>query len=107
MGPFETPEFLSIVDSGADISMFDTSLAIGLGVVLPNWPQGRMGGIGGVIPVYHVDIQLTIEGHTFPATVTFADRGDPTFALLGRADAFKQFKFAFDQRSEQVLYQRY
>lgn len=52
---------------------------------------------------YRSPVTIEVLGLHFSATVSFAIDLDPTEALLGRAEVFNEFLFAFDQRRRSLL----
>ena len=106
-GGTRTPEFLALLDSGADLSMFHADLAVYLGIDLATCQTAQSGGIGGVVATFICPIQLEVERSSFRAEVMFSAQIPPTVALLGRHSVFERFRFGFDQRSNRLLFDRY
>ena len=102
-----TPVFLALVDSGADVSVFHTQVADGLGIDLTAGEHATASGVGGLVDVSRCPVTIEVEGHRFAASVLFTDGVDPTQPLLGRADLFAEFRIGFDQRNEKLLIGRY
>lgn len=103
----QTPEFLALVDSGADVSLFHSGLARLLGIDLTACETAEVGGLGGAVFTYTCPVRLVVEGHGFGAVLHFRDAVDPALAILGRRDVFDEFKIGFDQRAKRVLFGRY
>lgn len=96
--------WLALVDSGADVSAFQRSVAIQLGIDLARCRRSRMLGVGGITDAYRCDIEIEVEGHRFPIEVSFVSE---VVALLGRHDVFMRFVFAFDQRAQTLFVEPY
>jgi hypothetical protein len=99
-----SPDFLALVDSGAEVSAFHTDLAALAGVDLGMCRPIDARGVGGTTTGYACTVELETAGRRFPAEVFFV----PTvIALLGRHDVFAQFLFGFDQRVGELLIEPY
>lgn len=103
----QTPEFLALLDSGADMSMFHADFAVYLGINLGTCQTTQSGGIGGQVTTYICPVQLEVERASFTAKVMFSLQIPSTVALLGRDNVFEVFQFGFDQRSNRLLIDRY
>ena len=103
-GQARTPRLLALVDSGADVSAFHTSIADQLGIDLASCSTSRLRGIGGSATGYAYEVEMEIEGKRFSAVVRFVPM---VVAILGRHDVFMQFRFAFDQRAQRVYVEPY
>lgn len=106
-GDRQTPEFLALLDSGADMSMFHADFAIYLGIDLGTCQTTRSGGIGGQVTTSICPVELEVERALFTANVMFSLQIPTTVALLGRDNVFDVFTFGFDQRSNRLLIDRY
>jgi len=94
---------LGLVDSGADLSMFNAAFAVPLGIDLSLYPDDSSSGLGGSVPVKLVPIRMVVFGKSIDATVQFGMAIPQSFGLLGRADFFGAFSVGFNQRNLQVL----
>jgi hypothetical protein len=106
-GGAQTPEFLALLDSGADMSLFHADLAAYLGIDLGTCQTTRSGGIGGQVMTYICPVLLEVESHSFNADVMFSSQVPSTVALLGRDNVFDTFRFGFDQRANRLLFDQY
>jgi hypothetical protein len=98
--PFQT---LAIVDSGADTSVFHTSIATQLGIDLAMARRATTIGVGGRAPAYRSAVDLEIEGIRFSVEVRFTSAIPSPVALLGRHDVFRRFRFGFDEQAQLLL----
>ena len=105
--PNETPQFLAIVDSGADVSTFHVSVAKQLGIDLSSCHVVTTQTASGTSTAYVCPVQIEVESRRFQASVHFNPDLPSTIALLGREDVFRQFLFGFDQRASHLLVQPY
>jgi hypothetical protein len=97
-----------LVDSGADLPLFNDQWAGVLGLVLTPGAQVSIGGIGtaGAI-AWFFDIHLTVKSRRFPARVGFSPSSPREFGLLGRAGFFDAFRLGFDNPGARLLYNTY
>jgi hypothetical protein len=106
-GPKNTAYTRCLVDSGADVALFDAMLGIHIGLDVQAGRARLSRGISPVaVPTWEHDVELTVLGHRFPASVGFAYALEEEFGLLGLTDAFTQFLFAFDCTGQRLLARR-
>jgi hypothetical protein len=99
-----SPPILAIVDSGADESVFHIDVATYLGIDIATCvAETGYTATGEPFTTYRSPVTIETLGLHFNATVSFAQDLDPTEALLGRAEFFNEFLFAFDQRRRSLL----
>lgn len=92
----------ALLDSGADASLFHSSIADLLGIKLTDGLEKEFFGISEKsIKVYFHKIQMQITGFDkpFDALVGFT-KSDGVAALLGQADFFENYKITFDRKKE-------
>jgi len=102
-----TPEFLALLDSGADSSLFHLEFARLLGIDLAACQTSTVGGVGGSEPTYACQVKLIILNKRINTSVHFANWHDPTIAILGRQDVFNEFKIGLEQRVSRFLLDPY
>ena len=84
-----------LVDSGADITSLDSSLAGPLGIDLSRCQQGTAFGVGGQVSTRLATLQMYLCGRWLDVPVAFHQRL-PT-QLLGRRVVFDNLFVAFAQ----------
>lgn len=103
---FQMPAIIeAVVDSGADRTMFPYEFGEFLSV---DWATCRKVVISTATiegEGYECRVTLGVQYKRFEADVFFVKDAQQT--LLGRADVFRQFLFAFDQRREVLLMAEY
>jgi hypothetical protein len=96
-----------LVDSGADICIFDVELAEDLGLDLhTGHPAIITGATGSPQDVFIHPVELSIAHHTFGARVAFMPTANP-YGLAGQRGFFSQLRITFDQPGGQVELQRH
>lgn len=94
----------ALLDSGADASLFHSSIAELLGIKFEDGLEKEFFGISEKsIKVYFHKVQMQIPGFDkpFEALVGFT-RSNGVSALLGQADFFERYKITFDRRKEMI-----
>jgi len=95
---------LGLVDSGADVTLFNVGFAALLNVDLTGVPDERVGGVGGATLVKFVPLQLAVGGSRFSDRVGFTTGIGVQFGLLGRTGFFRACAVGFDERQARLLY---
>jgi hypothetical protein len=91
-----------LVDSGADINVFNEELAEALGIDLTSGvPAEVAGATGEPVSVYVHPVELTVGDRSFTAQVAFIPTPNP-FGLAGQQGFFDQFKVTFNFREEEI-----
>ncbi len=94
----------ALLDSGADASLFHSSIAELLGIKLEDGLAKEFFGISEKsIKVYFHKIQMQIPGldKPFDALVGFT-KSNGVSALLGQADFFEKYKITFERKKETI-----
>jgi len=93
----------ALLDSGADVSIFDTSLATLLGIELETGLPQQFAGITGRTTGYFHHVTLDVIGmhHPLPVAVAFAEM-QGIKAVLGQADFFQHHTITFARATEQI-----
>lgn len=91
LGQPVTTNFL--VDSGADLTMIDSSYAVRLGIDLSSCPIIPIQGVGGSTQGRQATIKMLLCGQWLNVPVVFSANQEPQ--LLGRAGVFDNLLVAF------------
>lgn len=100
----KTVQLDALVDSGAETSLFHSSVAKVFGFDLKAGPQKEYFGITGepAVCYFHpVRFQVVGLSHSIDLMVAFADTSS-VGALLGQADFFQHFKVTFERYKERM-----
>lgn len=94
--------FGALIDSGADISLFNTEVAEVLGITLSSAHERKFTGISGTIPGYFVEkVKIRIEGMTDIVTIPVCFVQSPTVSLLlGQEGFFDQCRVKFEKHHD-------
>ncbi len=98
---------LALIDSGASISLFKSTIANKLGISIQDGKSESMGGISGKITVYIHDIMVNFEDDEFICKVGFSEEYSSSFNILGRDNFFKHFLITFDENNEKIKLKNY
>ena len=93
----------AIVDSGANISLFQYEIAELLKIRVNKGDRVPLSGIGGRITGYLHKIILEVSGRVFPCRVCFSKDLAVPLNLLGRSDFFEHFLITFDERGKRTI----
>lgn len=98
--------FLMLIDSGADISIFDRDIATFLGLKLDDGELVVTSGIGGTANVYYFDnIHIEVGGHSVKIRCGFVEgplADGKLSGVLGREGFFEQFKVCVDEKHKEI-----
>ena len=102
-GPAGTITLLTLVDSGADETLFPRSIGDAVGAVIDDSVTWLMGGIGGQeVHASPGDVQLELmspgQSYRWTVTVAFVSFSDPADeqAILGHVGCLAFFRTTFD-----------
>ncbi len=110
IGPDESIDIITILDSGADISVLPLEAGEQLGLDLSK-NRGPCTGIGGEVDTAEAHVRIRIaQGHEnyaleIPVKVLLDARPNIP-VLLGREGFFDRFEITFDERRERILLRR-
>lgn len=98
-----TTRIWALLDSGADVSMFHSSIAALLGINLTDGLKQHFIGISGQIEAYFHEVQMKIVGLPEPikVAVAFGDL-ERVSAILGQADFFEHHQITFERYKERI-----
>jgi len=94
----------ALIDSGADTSLFHSSLATKLGIDLKSGIRKDFYGIAGdPVPGYFHPVHLQIVGMNTAVKLLVAfTLAEGVAALLGQADFFQSFQIKFERYNERI-----
>lgn len=101
-------EFISLVDSGADISVIPKDVADLLGLDLTGKVEEAR-GIGGKVPAVQTKVNVELgkphEKYSFelPVKVILKDSDEEIPILFGRLGFFDKFIITFNQKEEKII----
>lgn len=111
-GPAGTIELRCLVDSGAGFDSFPLSVGKEIGVPVKSSPSDFVTGIGGRVPCYIHEVEITIGARSYKTEAQFLEpspflingqlvsREIPP--LLGRKNTFRNFKIVFDEANQEL-----
>jgi hypothetical protein len=94
---------VAMVDSGADVSWFNSALANQLGFVLNPAALQNASGIGAA-QYWQFKVRIRAGGKSFDADVGFSPSWSKPYGLLGQLDFFREFLVGFDKSNNQLYY---
>ena len=94
----------ALIDSGADVTLFHSSLGKALGIDIQTGREGRVFGISGEqMPIYYHKLKLQPDGAAQPTEIDVGFVDSPGVgALLGQAGFFEHFRICFDRSKEEI-----
>lgn len=92
----------AIVDSGANISLFQYEVAELLGLSVTKGKKIPLSGIGGKIHGYLHTVPVKVAGQLIPLKVCFSKELRVPLNILGRDNFFKYFRVTFDEQRHQI-----
>lgn len=102
-GPLNWVLFNAFVDSGADYSVFHSSVAKVLQLPLKRGNREVVTvGDGDTMTIYLHTIPVRLANHLFEATIGFSETLGSGFNLIGRATFFEKFQVCFNDRDQRL-----
>lgn len=95
-------DLLTLIDSGATISVFRPEIARELGINLETGKEIYLGGVGGRIKGYIHIVKITVLRKRFACPVVFSREYVVSFNLLGQTGFFEKFTISFVEKNNQV-----
>jgi len=95
----------ALIDSGANISVFQSSISDYFGIDLFKGERIFLQGIGGRIAAYKHYIGIEIGEFSFRSRIAFSTEMIPRVNILGRDDFFHHFIVTFDELSRKLVLQ--
>ena len=95
---------LCLVDSGATISLFNSSVAQDLGIEVEEGEPLTTRGIGGEVQAYVHRIRCSVAAQTITGPVAFTKHLNTPFQIIGRRGFFERFLIQFDELDRKVYF---
>lgn len=93
---------LTLIDSGANISIFNNEAAVSVGIQIEDGEQVSLSGVGGRIVGYIHQLHLEVADKKFLCPVVFSREYHVSFNLLGREAFFTQFTITFEEKHQRL-----
>lgn len=99
-----------LVDSGADLCLFDEELGEAVGLKVRRGKPNEVFGVGGKASIYYIhDVVIEVGGWPFKIKAGFmpsvGGRVAP-YSIVGQAGFFEHFKVVFDLAKEEIELKR-
>lgn len=94
-----------LIDSGADLCIFDAEIGEILGIDIKSGQSGEVSGVAGQISTIFVHtITIEVGGHSKIIDVGFLPRvaGSHNYGVVGQYGFFDQFLVAFDYTKKEI-----
>src|SRR3989338_7612373 len=94
-----------LVDSGADLCIFDAEIGEVLGLVVEDGEPQRVSGVAGQTSTYYVHkVVMEVGGHPRKIKAGFLPNvaGACNYGIVGQNGFFDQFKVTFDFQKEEI-----
>lgn len=93
----------ALVDSGADVCLFDADIGEPLGIDIESGEKAEVVGITGESePCYWHNITLNIGGHDVKTRVGFKRNLASSYGIVGQQGFFNFFVVKFDHQKEEI-----
>ena len=95
----------ALVDSGATISLFHTSIAEDAGIDLGDAERAYLAGVGGYVRVYvKGQVKITVEGlGSIVIPIAFTEYIASDIAILGRQGFFEALEITFREWEKKLI----
>lgn len=98
-----TAEMNALVDSGADLSLFNYDVAAFFGMDPESGIPHNIAGLGGICMTYvHDGFAIEVGGFRFPLRIAFSKDAPRMFGILGREGFFGRYKVIVDENKHTV-----
>lgn len=92
-----------LIDSGADICIFDSNIADILGIDVVKGIRHEVWGITGVPEYYYLHrVTIVINGLKYKTDVGFMNLRNQSFGIVGQKGFFDKFTVKFDLQEEEI-----
>lgn len=92
-----------LVDSGADMNIFDWDVARTLGIHVESGDPANLYGVTGISQEFYIhDVVLRVGRYRIPTKAGFAKLPNHGYGVVGQRGFFDQFKVTFDLPDEEL-----
>ena len=92
-----------LIDSGADVCIFDSDIADILGIDVIKGIRREVSGVTGIPEYYYLHkVTIIIDGLKFKTDVGFMKLRNQAFGIVGQKGFFDKFKVSFDLKKEEI-----
>ncbi len=92
-----------LVDSGADICIFDEDIAIILGINIVKGIRQEVIGVTGIPQYYYLHkVSIKVGGIEYQTDVGFMKLSNQAFGIAGQKGFFDKFIIKFDLKKEEI-----
>ena len=96
-------DFLAILDSGSEQSLFDGTLLAPIGLSLFQGKLISLRSLGGTVDAYQHAVEIEVQGHRFPCEICFSSQ-PIRHNLLGR-NFFTHIQLGFRERHLEIYFE--
>lgn len=92
-----------LIDSGADLCIFDVDIADILGIDVVKGIRHEVSGLTGIPEYYYLHrITIIVDGVKYKTDVGFMKLRNQTFGIVGQKGFFNKFTIKFDLQKEDI-----
>ena len=95
---------LCLVDSGASISLFNSSVGDQLGIEVEKGEPLSPSGIGREVQAFVHRIRCSVAAQAVTCPVAFSKDINTPFQIIGRQGFFERFLIQFDEQDQKVYF---
>lgn len=92
----------ALIDSGANISVFQGTIAEVLGIKIEKGEKRIFQGVGGKIVGYIHSVDIQVNSYRFPCKIAFSNELITSLNILGRDNFFKHYLITFDENNKKL-----
>ena len=93
----------ALVDSGANISIFQKNIAEYLGIKIEEGKSISLQGVGAKIRGYIYQVILEVDRVKFSCKIVFSNKLTTSVNILGREDFFEHFEVTFNEKKKYLI----
>jgi hypothetical protein len=96
-----------LVDSGADLNIFDAEIAEVIGIELETGEESPFAGISGEKQTMYIHpVSITVGGWEYQTKAGFADLPSHAYGIVGQKGFFSFFRITFDYTKKKLYIKR-